>query len=179
MENCCCWVTGWYQAITAPQLYSYDAIKINYRLVTTTTTRDWTVVFVMPGPLSNITCRDYFKFEKHFTSPHHTTLLLLLLYIQTIEWYLLVQQLDIWPYGGGIVRTGDKEQLEESMWSNSCGGHSAGYPDITHSNNKININIWLIMISISIRRNLVLKQYDVFHSIFATKLQSMVSILVW
>ena len=76
------------------------------------------------------------------------------------------------------MRTGDKEQLEESMWSNSCGGHNAGYPDITHSNNKINVNIWLIMISISIRRNLVLKQYDVFHSIFATKLQSMVSILV-
>ena len=42
------WVTGWYQAITA-QLYSYDAIKINYRLVktTTTTNTDWTGGFVI------------------------------------------------------------------------------------------------------------------------------------
>ena len=77
--------------------------------------------------------------------------------------------------------TGDKEQLEESMWSNSCGGCSAGYPDI--SQNKYNILLIMISndtvdLSISLRWNLVLKQYDVFHSIFATKLQSMVSILV-
>ena len=58
--------------------------------------------------------------------------------LNTIEWYLLVEQpssliFDHMVVAGGSVRTGDKEQLEESMWSNSCGGYSAGYPDISHS----------------------------------------------